>query len=355
MGTRATAGTRLVTLVKMATASFKMAEQQCPRTGPGAKPQIPDWMMATLIMVAILKKKKSKSAQYRFLCEKRQEIAGWLGNRRFPSRATYFRRYRQAHKLLRAAIRLQGQKAVAEGVTDPKDVAVDKSLATAPGPPWHQRDRHKGKAPAGIDRDGTWGYSEHHGWVYGYSFEVVVSSNPHTTVFPLLASVDTASAAEVRTFAKKIDDLPEQTRHVSADAGYDANLLGERIEYDQQGRRTGRRYLCPQNPRNKAGRKTKAEGTAANRDRSRQRRRKRSEFLRSPRGQRLYGRRSKTVEPFNSWLKSLFELDTRTWHRGLDNNRTQILAAVFAYQLLVRYNHRCGRQNGQLRWIMDTL
>lgn len=355
MGTRATAGTRLVTLVKMAVPLLKRAEHQCPRTGPGAKPKIPDWVMAALIMIAILKRKKSKSAQYRFLDEKRQEIAVWLGNRRFPSRATYFRRYRQAHRLYRAAIRLQGQKAATEGVTDPKDVAVDKSLATAPGPPWHQRDRRKGKSPAGIDRDGAWGYSEHHGWVYGYSFEVVVSSNPRTTVFPLLASVDTASAAEVRTFAEKIDELPKGTRHVSADAGYDANLLGERIEYDQKGHRTGRRYLCPQNPRNNARPKTKPVAADASRAHSRRLRRQRSEFLRSPRGQRLYGRRSKTVEPFNSWLKSLFELEMRTWHRGLDNNRTQVLAAIFAYQLLVRYNHRCGRRNGQLRWIMDVL
>jgi len=42
------------------------------------------------------------------------------------------------------------------------------------------------------------------------------------------------------------------------------------------------------------------------------------------------------------------ELDDRVWHRGLDNNRTQLLAALFAYQLLVRYNHRRGHKNGQI-------
>jgi len=45
----------------------------------------------------------------------------------------------------------------------------------------------------------------------------------------------------------------------------------------------------------------------------------------------------------------------RAWHRGLENNQTQTLAAIFAYQLLVRYNHRCGNRNGQLRWILDAL
>jgi hypothetical protein len=42
-------------------------------------------------------------------------------------------------------------------------------------------------------------------------------------------------------------------------------------------------------------------------------------------------------------------------HRGLDNNRTQLLAAIFAYQVLLRYNHRCGKKNGQVRWILDML
>jgi hypothetical protein len=32
------------------------------------------------------------------------------------------------------------------------------------------------------------------------------------------------------------------------------------------------------------------------------------------------------VEPFNEWFKSLFELDDRVWHRGLENNQTQLLA-----------------------------
>ncbi|MBN1395915.1 MAG: hypothetical protein JW959_12910 [Pirellulales bacterium] len=70
---------------------------------------------------------------------------------------------------------------------------------------------------------------------------------------------------------------------------------------------------------------------------------------------KLYARRGQTIEPFNDWLKLLFELDHRVWHRGLENNRTQLLAAIFAYQLLLRYNYRCGNHNGQAQWILDTL
>lgn len=356
MGNRAKAGASLEALVRMAVPLLKAAERQCPRTGPGAKPKIPDWFIGALIMVAVLQRKKSKSAQFRFLTARvqRQRIAEWTGMDSFPSRTTYFRRYRRGHRLFSKAIELQGRQAIAEGVTEASEAAVDKSLVSAHGPPWHKHEKRTGKIPRGVDCEAAWGYSEHHGWVYGYSFEVVVSSTCNSTVFPLLASVGTGSAAEVRTFAEKIDHLPCEVKHVSADSGYDANYLGEQIEFDATGRRTGRHFLCPENPRNTASRKLKPCSNAAQ-ERSRRLRRERKTFLKSRRGQRTYQRRSRTVEPFNSWLKSLFELDARVWHRGLLNNQTQILAAIYVYQLLVRYNHRRGNQNGQLRWLIDTL
>jgi hypothetical protein len=354
MGKQAKAEPCLKRLVRMAIPIFHAAERQCPRKGRGAKRKIPDWLMAALIMYSVLKKKKTKSAQYRFLRQQRSEIAAWLGDRRFPSRSTYFRRYCQAHHLYRVAVRIQGERAVAEGVTDPQDTAVDKSLIAAHGPPWHQQDRRAGKTPAGVDTDATWGYSEHDGWVHGYSYEVVVSSTPQAIVFPLLASVDTASASETRTLGPKIDEFPAATKTVSADSGYDMNEYGERIEYSDDGRRTGRHFLCPENPRNTKGRKLKPAADAAQ-ARSRRLRTERRRFLRSARGRRIYARRKKTVEPFNQWLKSLFELEDRVWHRGLDNNRTQMLTAIFIYQLLVRHNFACGKTNGQVRWVLDGL
>jgi hypothetical protein len=355
MGKRATEGTCVGSLVQMAVPMLQAAEQQCPRTGPGAKPDIPEWVMAGLIMIVMIKKKKSKAAQYRFLSDHRREIEGWLGSEAFPSRATYYRRYRNAHKFFRAAIRIQGQRAVAEGICDAHDVAVDKSIVAAQGKPWHNRDRKGGRVRRGVDRQAAWGCSEHDGWTYGYSFAVVVSSTPKTTVFPLLASADVASASEPRACREKVAELPPSTRNVSADAGYDANYLGETIEFDENGKRTSRHFLCPENPRNNRRPKTKPCHADAARARSRELRRQRRAFLKSARGRQIYARRKQTVEPFNQWFKSLFELDDRVWHRGLDNNRTQLLSALFVYQLLVRYNHKQGRRNGQLRWITDVL
>lgn len=356
MGKRATLGTCLASLVKMAVPLCQRAERDCPRTGPGRKPDIPDWVLAVLIMIAVLKRKKTKSAQYRFLSEHRRELQQWLGTDKFPARSTYFDRYRRAHRLFGCAIKLQGEKAIAEGVTDPTDVAVDKSLIAARGPLWHKSNRKKNRIPKGlrgVDRQSDWGRSQHDGWVQGYSFEVVVAATKKTTVFPLLASADTASAKEMTTFDEKIADLPESTKNVSADSGYDSNHVAERIEWTDEGKRTGRRFLCPENKRNSKDKSDKQ--VVEPRDESHRRRLARRQFYRSPRGKALYRRRSQTVEPFNEWFKSLFELEDRVWHRGLENNQTQMLAAVFTYQLVVRYNHRRGRENGQVRWFLDTL
>ena len=228
MGKRAKVGACLEALVEMAIPLLQEAERQCPRTGPGAPPTIPDWLIGVLIMVAMLKRKKTKAAKWRFITDpaNRARLAAALGRNDFPSRSHWYDRYRRAHRLFEVAIRVQGEQAILEEVAVPRHLAVDKSLIEAHGPRWHKRDRERGKVPPGVDQASTWSYSEHDGWVQGFSYEVVVSATKNTVVFPLLASVDTASAAEVRTFADKIAHLPAGTQTVSLDSGYDASYLG---------------------------------------------------------------------------------------------------------------------------------
>src|SRR5947209_7927042 len=120
MARRSEANTPLQDLVGLAAPLCRQAQRQLPRPGAGRPPDVPDWLLAVLIMVAILKRKKTKSAQYRFLCAHRAALAEWLGDDRFPGRSTYFDRYRRGHRLFREALRLQGQQAVAEGLADPE-------------------------------------------------------------------------------------------------------------------------------------------------------------------------------------------------------------------------------------------
>jgi len=358
MSVRAMEGTCLAALVRMAIPVCKAAEKQCPRSGPGRRPDYADWQITVLIMIAILARRKSKSAQYRFLYEHRHELQEWLNlSGHFPARSTYFQRYRRAHRPFQAAIAEQGRKAIREGVADATTVAVDKSLIRARGPEWHHKDRRRGTIPKrlhGVDRDSTWTYSEHHRWVQGYAYEVVVSAGKRGITMPLLASAATANVSEHVSFGPKIKQLPKQVRNVLADAGYDNNRYGDEIEYASDGHLTGRRFVCARNrrstPKRRATSRVSKPVLAA-----RQRRQRRFQFFTGPAGQRLRSRRAQTVEPFNEWFKSLFELDHRAWHRGLANNRTQILGALCCYQLLVRFNHRRGHHNGRVKWMLDTL
>jgi hypothetical protein len=304
-------------------------------------------------MVAVLKRRKSKSAQYAFLQQHQGELLDRLGIDKLPARSTYFDRYRRAHHLFRTAVRLQGRQALRDGLADATCVAVDKSLVSARGPVWHQRQRRRGIASPGVDRDSSWSYSEHHGWVYGYGFEVVVTAAKDGIVFPLLVGVETAGIREMRTFLEKIPHLPAKTKYVLADSGYDSNDIGEAIEWTSDGRTTGCRFLCRQVKTRRAARKQWRE--THHRRKRRERREARAKHFQSAKAKRLYRRRGKCVEPFHQWFKHLFDLHESVWHRGLDNNRTQIAAATFCYQLLLRYNRRRRLQNAQLQWALDGL
>lgn len=116
-----------------------------------------------------------------------------LGTDRFPSRSTYFDRYRRAWRLLEAAIRLSGAKAVRTQLVCAHCVAVDKSVVAAQGPPWNQGHLTRGRLPPGADLEATWTYSSYQGWVLGYSYEVVVTAEKTGVVWPLLASAGSAS------------------------------------------------------------------------------------------------------------------------------------------------------------------
>jgi len=353
MGSRALQRASLIELVEMAMPLLRRAEIECPRRGRGRRPTIPDWVLGALIMIAVLKRRKTKSGQYRFLQQHRDLLKHALGVDAFPARSTYFDRYRRAHHLFRAAVRLQGRQAIREGVADGECVSADKSLVAASGPVWHQSQRRRGVTPRGVDRNASWSYSEHHRWVYGYGFEVVVTAPKHGVVFPLLADIETASVRETRTFLNKIPQLPPQTKRILADSGYDTNDIGEAIEWTSDGKRTGRRFLCRQVKPRRKPRKQWRE--SRRRQQRRQRREVRRSYFETAAAKRLYRRRGKTVEPFNQWFKHLFQIDDRVWHRGLDNNRTQLLAAMFCYQLLLRYNHSRRLPHGQIQWILDGL
>lgn len=356
MELRARDGALLDELVEIGVKYCRLAEQKHPRRGPGRHPDIPDWVLAVMVMVAVMLRKKSKSAQHAWWKSHVEDFTRWFAVQKFPGRSTFFDRYRRCHELFQQALVLQGQDAVRKGWADAQCVAIDKSLVAGRGQPWSPRDRRRNKLPKRVDRDATWGYSTHHGWVQGYALEVVVTADKSRTNWPLVASADTASRSEQKSCLVKFSQLPDETQFVLADSGYDSNAVGEAVEWNADGSRTGRRFLCPEIPRSNHG-KPRQPSSRQSRERQRHRglRDARRQTFQSSKGRRLYARRKTTVEPFNSHLKYLFDLEDRTWHWGLENNQTQILAAIFAYQSLMTYNYRHKHRNACIKAILDAL
>ena len=347
-------GTCLPQLIKQAIPICQAAEKTCPRTGPGRKPEIPDWAIAVLIAVAILKQKKSKSSQFRYLYSHRKWLAKQLKIERLPSRATYFDRYKRARRLLEVAIQKAGELAIDRGMVKARCVAVDQSVIRARGPLWNQRHVQRGVVPRAADRDATWSRSAWHGWTLGYSYEVIVSAEKSGAVWPIMASADPASHKPNRTFPRKVERLHPSIRYVLADSGYDSTDLADLVEIRPDRKRTGRRMHCPY-PKHRRGNVCGKHKETRRRKARRLRRQDRLEFFQRLFAQRLIKRRGMKVEPYNYWLKTRFDLHDRVWHKGLDNNRTQILAAIFGTQILLMYNYQCGFRHGAVQWILDSL
>jgi hypothetical protein len=321
---------------------------------PGRVPTYQDWQIAALILPGLLKKRKSKSATYRQMIANRDLLMRMLNLDRLPARSTFMQRYRTVWPLAQRAITLQGRAATRERLARPEHVSADKSIMRARGPVWHQKLRNKQIVPKlrAMDLQAGWGRSATRGWMWGYSYEVAVCAGRDALVFPLLASADTADACEMTTCLAKVAQLPHRTRTLAADSGYDSNKLADSFELDRHERpRRDRHFLCP----SAHGPPLARPVTGFRRERQRQRRVKRLAYLSGKMGQRLYRRRKETAELFNANFKRLFELLGHVWHRGLDNNRSQLLLAIFSYQLLMRYHHKTGHRNEQIQYLLDSL
>jgi len=240
-------GRHLANLVSEAAAVCRAADVKTAKAkGPGRPETYQQWQIASLILIAITRRCKSKSSQYRYLQQHTEQLKDLLRQRllldELPSRATYMRRYAMCHPLLAKAIVVGGRRALQEHVADASTLAMDKSMIAARGlrPP-----HRKGETWVGVDREARFGKSSHDSWVWGYSYEVAVSAGKNNRVVPLLASADTAAASEHRTAIAKVAQLPRGLKHLLADSGYDSNALGDAVEYSSDGRRTGRHLLCP--------------------------------------------------------------------------------------------------------------
>lgn len=219
-------------------------------------------------------------------------------------------------------------------------VSVDKSMTEALGPKWHKKDRKRDEIPEGlrnVDVESEWGFSAYRGWVQGYSWHLVSSASPGHLPVPLLAEVEPNNVAENKVFDGMIAQLPEETRRVVADEGYDDQKLIHKVEVKaRHGYR--RRMLVPMEAF----------------DNTPEWRLDYVEWYQSEKGQALYGRRKITVEPLFEKLKNIFD-HRRSWMKGLKNNQGIMLLVVLCYQLLIYYNCKHDRNLSSVKVIVDGL
>ena len=196
-------------------------------------------------------------------------------------------------------------------------------MTEAVGPKWHKQDRKRGRIPKGlrnVDRESGWGYSRYKGWVQGYAWHVVCSATAGHLPIPLLADVAANNVPENQVFDPLIEQLPEVTRRVLADEGYDDQKLMGKVEI-KAAHGFCRRMMVPM--------QSYANTPEWRRDYVR--------WYQSEPGQELYGQRKITIEPLFEILQNIFDY-RRSWMKGLKNNQAIMLLIVLCYQLLIYYN-----------------
>lgn len=227
---------------------------------------------------------------------------------------------------------------IEEGITDPKVVATDKSMFEARGPKWHKKHRQKGIIPKklrNVDTSSEWGYSHYRGWVQGYALVLVNTATEGTLRVPIDARSATANCCEKHLFYHMIEELPQHARYVVADLGFDDKKLLDKCELNRNGREQRRLVLplkqYPYTP---------------------EKRRSHVRFFNSPLGQRIYKLRKTSVEPLFDILKNLFEMEP-VWMKGKENVFSLLLLTVYAYQMLLYFNHKYGDKTAHVKYILD--
>ena len=140
---------------------------------------------------------------------------------RCPSHVTLGRRYKALTPTLEAFTEYVATWHLTHGGYFLQEVVYeDKSLFTAAGPVWHQKDRLNNEIPKGlrgVDTTATWSKSGYHGWVYGYGLHLTCIRNG----FPVMFQVLPANINERKVLDTKKDPLIEKgVRCVVADNGY---------------------------------------------------------------------------------------------------------------------------------------
>lgn len=208
--------------------------------------------------------------------------------------------------------------------------SADKMMVKARGPVWHKKHKAQNIVPNGLhglDRDATWSFSRCDGWIYGHgTFCLTTHGANFLGAFKWMRN----SAHEAKRLDQDIGQFESLLKWVCMDSKADDVSLYRRLkdEYDIQLLTTMRRNAL-KSPERQAM----------------------FQALHTERHQRLYAERGRTVEPMQSLVKNIFELDP-CWMRGDDNNRWLFAAMGVAVQIA---QHQAYQQDESLWIIKDRV
>lgn len=185
-------------------------------------------------------------------------------------------------------------------------VAADSTALRAKGGVWHKKDREAGRVPhSTIDTEANWSKSGYHGWWYGWKLHLAAAV--YSVWIPLAAELTCANTYDADIAPLLLRELPAEVRFLLGDSHYRDDLLQKACE-------------------------------------------KRGCFLVTPRSGRyphddpgvevrriFHKLRSKTIEPFNSLFKRVFDWGGQVPVKGLRRTQLVVLGAILLYQLVLLY------------------
>jgi hypothetical protein len=206
-------------------------------------------------------------------------------------------------------------------------VSADKMMVKARGPVWHKKQKQQGIVPNGLhglDREATWSFSQTDKWVYGHGTFCITLHEPQVLgAFKWMPN----SAHEAKRLQTELPKFERQIKIACMDSKADDYPLYRELKdtYDIQLLTTMRR----------------------GKDKTPERQQMRQE-LKTERHRRIYAQRSQRVEPMQSLLKNIFDLD-HCWMRGNDSNRWLFAAMGVAVQIAQLQAYQCNLSTWRIK------
>lgn len=186
-------------------------------------------------------------------------------------------------------------------------------MVKARGPVWHKQQKAHGVIPkglTGLDREASWSYSKADGWVYGHgTFCLATHRQSVLGLFIWMPN----SAHEGKRLGQELPPFLRQLDTVCMDSKADDQKLYFSLKDN------GIQLLT-------RTRKGKDKSPA---------RQQMIREMQSRAKRKLYRERGTVVEPMQSLVKDIFDLDT-CWMRGNDHNRWLFAAMGIAVQIAQR-------------------